>query len=122
MIPIEDMRDNYYALQVSETHFMGSKNADFNDATCFINHSCDPNLAFENGGLTLVNIRDIDAGEELTWDYSTSIDDGIFEMKCSCGAGNCRDIIKSFRFLDPQIQAHLLPFSLRFIQNLYGGK
>jgi SET domain-containing protein len=119
LIPIEDMQDHYYALQVSETHFIGTKEADMDDPTCFLNHSCSPNLAFENGELTLINIRDINDGDELTWDYSASIDDDVFEMKCNCKSPECRGVIRSFGDLDDDIKRKLLPHALSYIQKRY---
>ncbi|GHV07299.1 hypothetical protein AGMMS50229_13840 [Campylobacterota bacterium] len=119
LIPLHEMRDEYYALQVSETHFVGTKEADEDDATCFLNHSCEPNLAFEAGEPMLVNIRDINEGEELTWDYSTSIDDGLFEMQCNCKSEKCRGVVRSFGELDRPTQEQLLPRALGYLQKRY---
>jgi hypothetical protein len=57
----------------------------------FINHSCDPNCESENvdGRIFVVAIRDIAAGEELTYEYNlydSDDDDG----DCYCGAKKCR--------------------------------
>lgn len=57
-----------------------------------INHSCDPNLGFNEKG-QLVAIRDIRAGEELCFDYAMSDSDPIDEFKCECGSRACRKII-----------------------------
>jgi uncharacterized protein len=56
----------------------------------FINHSCDPNCETEeiDGRVWIVAIRDIDAGEELTYDYL--LYDGDDDAPCHCGAANCR--------------------------------
>ena len=52
------------------------------------NHSCDPNMPKDRTAL-----RDIEADEELTADYSQfSAKD--WEMKCSCGAKNCTSIVR----------------------------
>lgn len=58
----------------------------------FGNHSCNPNLWWEDG-LTLVARRDINAGEELTNDYATSTALPDFRMACRCGSDNCRRVI-----------------------------
>lgn len=118
-IPLAEMEDSYYAFQVSEDLFLGSRGADHDDLTCFLNHSCNPNLAFRNGDTILANIRDIAAGEELCWDYSTSIDDGLFAMECGCNSVNCRGTVNSFRELDGETQARLLPLSVRYLQEKY---
>src|ERR1051326_8141417 len=58
----------------------------------FINHSCDPNCEVEEvkGRVLISAIRDIKAGEELTYDYNLydgELDD--FSI-CACGAESCR--------------------------------
>jgi uncharacterized protein len=56
----------------------------------YINHSCEPNCHTEQFGNTIwiVAIRDIVAGEELTYNYEYEIDDEPAEP-CHCGAKNC---------------------------------
>lgn len=78
--------------------------------TRFINHSCDPNLRiFARVGdhadkhihdLALFAVKDIERGEELTFDYvdgqgkmeSTAQDESLQEemTKCLCGTSKCR--------------------------------
>ena len=118
-IPIAEMDDGYYAFQIREDLFLGSREADTGDITCFINHSCNPNLVFRDGDTLLINIRDIEEGEELCWDYSTSIDDGVFNMNCGCNSGNCRGTVASFRQLDGPTQQRLIPLAIRYIQEKY---
>jgi hypothetical protein len=73
-----------------------------------VNHSCAPNagLRFADGRVELVAIRPIAAGEEIAWDYSTSLaaDDG-WQMACRCGAPECRGTIGAFASLPPERQA-----------------
>jgi len=52
------------------------------------NHSCDPNMSKGRTAL-----RDIEAGEELTADYS-QFSTKDWEMKCSCGAKNCTGVVR----------------------------
>lgn len=56
----------------------------------FINHSCDPNCETEevDGHIWVTAIRDIQIGEELTYDYL--LYDGDDEAPCHCGSPNCR--------------------------------
>lgn len=56
----------------------------------FINHSCDPNCETEeiDGRVWISAIRDIEPGEELTYDYL--LYDGDDEAPCYCGSQNCR--------------------------------
>jgi hypothetical protein len=57
----------------------------------FINHSCDPNCETEDheGRVYVVAIRDIAAGEELTYEYNL-FDSDDAEADCYCGAPKCR--------------------------------
>jgi hypothetical protein len=62
----------------------------------FINHSCDPNCETEedeDGRVWITAIRDIGAGEELSYDYC--LYDGEGEEPCSCGAASCRGTMYS---------------------------
>lgn len=57
----------------------------------FINHSCDPNCETEDidGRIYVVAIRDIAAGEELTYEYNL-FDSDDTEADCYCGSPRCR--------------------------------
>ncbi|MDT4912406.1 MAG: uncharacterized protein QOC66_1534 [Pseudonocardiales bacterium] len=68
-----------------------------------LNHSCEPTLGWGGEG-TLVAVRDIAAGEELTADYATSIDDPDFVMMCHCETYRCRQVIEGTDWQIPQLQ------------------
>jgi len=57
----------------------------------FINHSCDPNCETEDddGRIFVMAIRDIAAGEELTYEYNLYDSDDA-EGDCHCKAPRCR--------------------------------
>ena len=63
-----------------------------NELSRFFNHSCAPNAGIKNRS-TLFALRNIRAGEELTFDYSTTIDEAFW---CKCGSKKCRGIIYDF--------------------------
>lgn len=74
-------------LQVDEVlYLLTAEEKEPND--CF-NHSCDPNLGFA-GQIGLVAMRDIEAGEELTFDYAMSDGSPYDEFECHCGSADCR--------------------------------
>ena len=93
-------RDRF--VQVSADQYMGPSGA-IDD---LINHSCAPNagLRFGDGDVFLTAIRDIEAGEEIAWDYSTTLSDPSWQMVCACGAVGCRGIIGAFETLTPERQ------------------
>ena len=53
------------------------------------NHSCDPNASFDEGGM-LVAVRDIEPGEEITFDYRAHpIPASPWNFQCCCEAEGC---------------------------------
>ncbi len=56
------------------------------------NHSCDPNTTYK--GLNVVALRDIGAGEELTLDYASFLDENMEPFHCNCGSAQCRGLIQ----------------------------
>ena len=70
-----------------------------------MNHSCDPNTWW-SGSTMLVARRDIQPGDEVTYDYSTAEVAHSFEMECSCGSPRCRGTISNLDHLDPEWQRH----------------
>jgi hypothetical protein len=74
----------------------------------FCNHCCDP-----NGGITpdlkLVAVRDIAAGEEVCFDYSsTMLEDNSWTMECGCKTAKCRGKVEDFDRLPAEAQRYLL--------------
>lgn len=61
----------------------------------FINHSCKPNCEIDEikGRIFVKTLRNLKAGEEITYDYW--LYDGDDEAPCSCGAKNCRGTMYS---------------------------
>lgn len=69
----------------------GSRVIDGYGMAMFVNHSCDPNCETweARGRIWIKAIRDIAAGEELTYDYNL-YDGDEDEAACNCGAATCR--------------------------------
>ena len=63
----------------------------------FVNHSCDPNCESDQIGdrIWIIALRDIKAGEELTYDYCLWDGEPGDEAPCYCGAKNCRGTMYS---------------------------
>ena len=73
----------------------------------FTNHSCDPNSGLWQDRY-LVAIRPIAAGEQIQFDYSTTMSEDHWTMQCRCGSPKCRGQIRDFHFLPVPLQAHYL--------------
>jgi uncharacterized protein len=63
----------------------------------FVNHSCGPNCESDQikGRIWIIAIRDIAAGEELTYDYNIYDAEPGEDASCYCGAANCRGTMLS---------------------------
>jgi hypothetical protein len=77
----------------------------------YLNHSCEPNAAIRkiNNQIFLVAAAAIDPGDEVVFDYSTTIgDDDIWTMRCNCGEPTCRGRIKRFGTLPRAVKGRYL--------------
>ena len=94
-----------------------------------INHSCNPNTYVKtiDGMRTVLAMRDIRQGEEVTYDYAIN---GFYDSDepCHCGGKNCRKKISpNFFKLPREIQIKYLPylddwFVKRFSKEIENGK
>ncbi len=94
------VNDRY--VQVTPDSFMGPS-GEIDD---LINHSCEPNagLKFKKSDILLVALKRIKIGEEITWDYSTTLFEDAWKLKCDCRKRSCRGIIGDFALLDKNLQ------------------
>ena len=92
------------AVQIGPDLYLGESGG----ADDCVNHCCQPNAglvicgdASVPSGMTvdLIALRDIQPGEEVFFDYSTTMDEDDFEFDCGCGAPNCRGRIGDFKHL-----------------------
>lgn len=112
-------RFNQRVLQVDEDlYLLTVEEKEPND--CF-NHSCDPNLGFF-GQVGLIAMRDIKAGEELTFDYAMSDGSPYDEFECRCGAPNCRGRVTGNDWRLPELwkkyDGYFSPYLVRRIKTL----
>lgn len=75
-------------------------NVEWNPAR-FINHSCDPNCESENDDphIWIHAVRDIKAGEELTYNYGFDIEE-YKDYPCNCGSSKCVGYMVAAEFFD----------------------
>jgi len=101
----------------------------------YINHSCLPNTRLDLDTLSFITLKDILAGEEITYHYCTTEFDLAAkneEFDCKCGSFNCLKIIKGFKHLSKkqkeELASLLIPYTLRKLKlgsnsiEIYPGK
>jgi len=73
----------------------GKRIIDGYGVAAFINHCCRPNCETDQiaGKMWVIALRDIEPGEELTYDYC--LYDGEDDAPCYCGAKRCRGSLYS---------------------------
>lgn len=104
--PYDRVADHY--MQIGPNLYLGPSGEEDD----YFNHSCDPNagIKIDGSSVALFAIRDIHSGDEITFDYSTTMDEhgdrafGNWTMDCQCGSAICRRNIKDFSFLTPERQ------------------
>ncbi len=98
-------RPNRYSVQVGRgKHLMPD------GESCvwqFLNHSCQPNAAVM--GRRLVAIREIAAGDEVTFNYNCNEYDMDSPFRCRCG--HCDGVlVRGFRYLNAADRERLGPY------------
>ncbi|MEI8229563.1 MAG: SET domain-containing protein-lysine N-methyltransferase [Candidatus Peregrinibacteria bacterium] len=96
--------DHYF--QIAADEYIGSSGG-LDD---LINHSCEPNCGIreKDGRFFLCAIRDLPAGTEISFDYSTVMNDGSYKMDCACGSPVCRRVVGDFRDLPEHLMIKYL--------------
>jgi uncharacterized protein len=89
-------------------------------ADCF-NHSCEPNAGL-SGQIGVVAMRDIEAGEELNFDYAMCDATPYDEFYCYCGSENCRGRVTGSDWMRPELwekyDGYFMPYLARRIEAL----
>lgn len=108
---IDDIRDELgLYIQVGPREFQYSS-GDIDD---FVNHSCEPNSGYRvlENIACLVAIEPIAAGAEITYDYSTTMMGGFYEMNCKCGAKTCRGRVTDFAALPEPVKLNYMQYGI----------
>ncbi len=86
-----------------------------------INHSCNPNAGL-SGQIALIAMRDINTGEEITFDYAMTDSSSFDEFDCSCGGANCRGRVRGSDWMRPELwqryDGYFSPYLQRKIDHL----
>lgn len=75
----------------------------------YFNHSCEPNTAIV-GRKKVIALKSILPDTELTFDYSMSDGDTLWEMPCSCKTSSCRKKIHSIQRIPEKVFRGHMPF------------
>jgi SET domain-containing protein len=88
---------NWYIFSLDDESDLDG-NFDWNPAR-FVNHSCAPNCEaeWENGRIWIKALRDIEAGEEISFNYGYDWE-SYKEHPCHCGAPECLGFIVAEEF------------------------
>lgn len=73
------------------------------DTSVAANHSCDPNCTII-GKNQLIAIKDIEVGDEITFDYSLTVIPNFYtkywKMTCGCGSEKCRKYVSNINSIE----------------------
>jgi len=96
-----------------------------------VNHCCEPDAGLVITGdpthpnemtVDLISLHDLGEGEEVFFDYSTTMDEDDFEFDCGCGAQTCRKRVCDFKHLPDVLQrayadAGIVPgYNLKYVK------
>jgi hypothetical protein len=95
-------QDQAYALQIGPDHYL-----DTEPPGRYTNHSCAPNAGIR-ADRVLVALRAIGAGEEIRFDYSTTMSENHWTLACRCGEPACRRRVEDFHLLAPALQQYYI--------------
>lgn len=105
-----------YATKIADGFYLISCKEGGLEDDDFFNHSCDPNAGI-NGHLLMVAMRDIRAGEEITYDYCMTDADYEYSFICSCGGRNCRGKVTTNDWKSPVLQKKYKNYFSWYIQD-----
>lgn len=90
-------------IQISDEFVIGPRDhTERQSAMLFLNHSCSPNLGVL-GQISFVAMREISAGEELTYDWAMT-DNLDYTMECTCRSPQCRGKLSGKDWMRTELQ------------------
>ena len=87
------------------------------EAGDMINHSCEPNCGIA-GTSSVQALRDVEIGEELSFDYAMSDSSHYDEFTCACGKDKCREKITGMDWQKKDLQAKYSKYFSAYIESL----
>ena len=107
-------------IQIADGFFIGAATAaEVKRNKLFINHSCAPNVGIL-GQIIFVAMRDVRAGEELTYDWA--MEENIpARTECRCGAATCRKILTGRDWTKPALRRKYRRYLSAYLGEKRGG-
>jgi uncharacterized protein len=109
-------------LQVEEDLYLLSNVEGWAD---WVNHCCEPNAGLR-GQVTLVAMRDIEAGEEICYDYAMSDGSPYDGFDCRCSATSCRHQVSGDDWMKEELweryRGYFSPYLWARIERLRAGR
>ena len=93
-----DVRER--SVQIDDELFMVDDDA---DPVAHVGHSCRPNCGLR-GAVLVVAMRDITAGEVLTFDRAMTESSDLHDVECQCGSDECRGKVTAEDWMLPELQ------------------
>ena len=90
-------------IQIADGVFLGARTAaEVARNKLYLNHSCAPNVGIR-GQVVFVALRDVVAGEELTYDWAME-ENSPAATRCACGRARCRKRLTGRDWTIPALQ------------------
>ncbi|MEK7088974.1 MAG: SET domain-containing protein [Patescibacteria group bacterium] len=110
-----------YPFQIDTDLYYGLSKVSEVEEADYLNHSCNPSCGFR-GEISIVAMRDIKKGEEITIDYAMCLSSkNVKPMDCFCGSRSCRKRITSndwkIKNLQKRYKGFFEPFLEKMIKN-----
>lgn len=87
----------------------------------FVNHSCQPNAGIQ-GDRTLIALRNLEPGEEITYDYAMTDTSSYDEFECLCGSYECRGRITGVDWQLPEIRQRYQGYFSSYVEKLISNE
>ncbi len=101
---LSTMNEDRQSRSIQVDHDLYLVSGDVPEPGDMLNHSCEPNCGVI-GSAVLIAMRDIEVGEELTFDYAMTDASDYDEFPCLCAEANCRGVVTGADWRDPTLQA-----------------
>ena len=111
-------KEGHIGIQISDGFFIVPPNRKELHKYGVYNHSCSPNIGFNNESIILYAIKNIKKGEELVFDYAMC-EANKPPFKCNCRSKNCRNYIKPTDWKNKNLQKSLGKYFSIFLRKKF---